>query len=110
MFGSIKNYIQDQIALVKLEGVEAIGRVAAQVAFLVLVGLFIMIFIILLSFGGAFYLGELLDNRVHGFLIMAGVYLVLIILFILLKRPLQNFVTNIAIAATMNTNKDEEKD
>ena len=106
MLGSIKNYINDQVSLVKLEGVEALGRVVATVAFLLLVVMFIMFFVLLLSFAGAFYFGELF-GRANGFLIVTGIYLLLIILLVFLKKPIQNLIINITIAASM-ADKDDE--
>lgn len=106
MLNSIKSYIHDQIALVKLEGVEVIGRVVSKVVFLLLLGMFIMFFILLLSFAGAFYLGELY-GRGNGFLIITGIYLICIILLFIFKKPIQNLILNISIAASM-AEKDED--
>ena len=108
MFGSIKNYINDQIALVKLEGVEAIGRIASKLIFVLLVGLFVMFFIMLASFAGAFYLGEFVGREL-GFLIVAGFYLLLILLFILFKKPIQNMFLNIAVATAIADNEDNSE-
>lgn len=106
MLNSIKSYIHDQIALVKLEGVEVIGRVVSKIVFLLLLGMFIMFFILLLSFAGAFYLGEHY-GRGNGFLIITGIYLLCILILIIFKKPIQNLILNISIAASM-TDKDEE--
>lgn len=103
MIGNLKNHISDQIELVKLEGVEAIGKIAARLIFLLIMMLFAMFFIMLLSFAGAFYLGELY-GKVNGFLMVTGIYFLLIILFILFKKPFQDMIMNIAIAASMKNN------
>lgn len=99
MIGSLKEYIADQIELVKLEGIEAVGKIASRLIFLLIMMLFVMFFTMLLSFAGAFYLGELY-GKVNGFLIVTGIYFLLIILFILFKKPFQNMIINIAIAAS----------
>lgn len=109
MFGSIKNYIQDQVALVKLEGIEAIGRIASKLIFILLVGLFVMFFILLGSIAGAFYLGELY-GRVNGFLIVAAIYFLLILLFFILRKPIQNFLMNLAVASAMADNDQNNQD
>lgn len=106
MFGSIKNYIQDQVALVKLEGIEAVGRVASKLIFILLIGIFVMFFIMLASFAGAFYLGEFV-GREFGFLIVAGVYLLLILLLIILKKPIQDMFLNIAVASALSETEKE---
>ncbi|MDO5655677.1 MAG: phage holin family protein [Flavobacteriaceae bacterium] len=109
MFGSVKNYIQDQIALVKLEGIEAVGRVASKLIFILLIGIFIMFFILLASFAAGFYLGELYGRYV-GFLIVAGIYLLLMILFFIFKAPIQNMLMNIAVASAMADNSDKKEE
>ena len=107
MFGKIKNYVQDQVALVKLEGVEALARVASKLVFVLLVSMFIMFFILLLSFAAAAYLGSIYGRSV-GFLIITGFYLVSILLLIVFRKQIQNLILNLTIAASMN-DKDEEK-
>lgn len=104
MATSIKSYVQDQIDLVKLEGIEAIGNIAAKLIFFVLISMFIMFFFMLLSFAGAFYLGELYGS-VNGFLMITGVYFVLILLFILFRKPFQDMIINMAISASSKNNK-----
>lgn len=103
---SIKTYVQDQIALVKLEGIEAVGRVVSRIVYLLLITMFAMFFVLLLSFAGAFYLGELY-GRGNGFLMVTGIYLLLIILLVVLKKPIQNLILNISIAASMADNNDD---
>lgn len=106
MLNSIKSYIHDQIALLKLEGVEVAGRVVSKIVFLLLLGMFIMFFILLLSFAGAFYLGEIYGKG-NGFLIVTGIYLLLILILFIFKKPIQDLILNISIAASM-ADKDEE--
>lgn len=103
---SIKTYVQDQIALVKLEGIEAVGRVVSRIVYLLLITMFAMFFVLLLSFAGAFYLDELY-GRGNGFLIVTGIYLLLIVLLVVLKKPIQNLILNISIAASMADNNDD---
>ena len=103
---SIKTYVQDQIALVKLEGIEAVGRVVSRIVYLLLITMFAMFFVLLLSFAGAFYLGELY-GRVNGFLMVTGIYLLLIVILVVLKKPIQNLILNISIAASMADNNDD---
>lgn len=106
MLGSIKNYIRDQVALVKLEGVEALGRVVSTIAFLFLVVMFILFFVLFLSLAGANYFGELY-GRANGFLIVTGIYLLLILMLVLFKKSIQNLIVNITIAATMADKNDD---
>lgn len=104
MATNIKSYVQDQIDLVKLEGIETIGNIAAKLIFFVLISMFAMFFFMLLSFAGAFYLSEIYGS-VNGFLIVAGIYFILIVLFMLFKKPFQDMIINMAISASSKSNK-----
>lgn len=103
---SMKDYVQNQIALVKLEGIEAVGRMISRVVFLLLMVMFAMFFLLLLSFAGGYYLGEVY-GKTNGFLIITGIYLALILILILFKKPIQNLIINITIAAS-NADKNDD--
>ena len=48
-------------------------------------GVFVLLFA---SIGAAFWLGDLVNSRAGGFLIMAGVYLFLVLLIVLLRKKI----------------------
>lgn len=99
MFSGLKNYLEDQISLMKLESIEAGGKVASVVMYTLVLMLFVMFFILLLSFAGAFYLGELY-GKVNGFLFITGFYLLVILLSILFRKSIQRLFLNIIIATS----------
>lgn len=105
MFSKIKNYVADQVTLVKLEGVERVGRAVAAVAFMLIALVFALFFFTFLCFAGAYYLSVYLDSYTYGFLAMAGVFFLLLIIFLIFKKGIQNLVVNIVIAATMGDKK-----
>lgn len=109
MFGKIKNYIQDQINLAKLEAVERVGRVAAVAVFMVAMLIFSIFFFTFLCLAGAYYLSVYFESNTLGFLAMSGVFLFLLILFLLFKKGIQRIVINIVIAAAMGGNKKTKK-
>lgn len=108
MFGKVKNYIQDQVTLAKLEVVENIGKAAASIAFLVIVAVFALFFFTFLSFAGAYYLAVYFDSVFYGFLAMSGIFLLLLILFFIFKKTIRNLVVNIVIASTIGGNKNKD--
>lgn len=109
MLNGIKDYLHDQIALVKLDGVEAIGRVASRILFITLIISFAMFFLLLLSLAGGFYLARYFENDAFGFLTMAGVYLVLIVLALVFKKQIQSLLLDLTIDASF-TNDDDDED
>ena len=108
MLGKVKNYIQDQVTLAKLEVVENIGKAAASIAFLVIVAVFALFFFTFLSFAGAYYLAVHFDSVFYGFLAMSGIFLLLLILFFIFKSSIRKLVVNIVIASTVGGNKNED--
>lgn len=98
MFGQVKSYVRDYITLMKLEGIETIGRIAGKIVFVILMLLFVSFFILLGSFAGAYYLATLYGAPI-GFLIVTGFYLLLILLLIIFKKQFINMVINIALSS-----------
>lgn len=101
MFSGLKNYLEDQISLMKLEGIEAGGKVASAVMYTLILMLFIMFFVLLLSFAAAFYLGELY-GKVNGFLFITAFYLLAILLSVVFRKNIQNLFLNIIISTTIS--------
>ena len=108
MFGKVKNYIQDQVTLAKLEVIENIGKAAASIAFLVIVAVFALFFFTFLSFAGAYYLAICFDSVFYGFLVMSGIFLLLLILFFIFKKSIRNLVVNIVLASTVGGTKNKK--
>lgn len=109
MFKSLKNYIQDQITLAKLESVESIGRIISKIAIMMVILLFSLFFLLTISFAIGYYLSSIFEKRYLGFLIVAGIYFGLIMITLLFKKNIQNIIINIVISATMNNPKSELK-
>lgn len=102
MFDVIKDYALKRVDLLKLEATEK-GVVSAGFATVfIFIALFLIFFLILLNIGIAFLIGEALDNYGYGFLIVAGVYLLLIILMVVLMKPIKDMVANKLIKIIFN--------
>lgn len=98
MIETLKGYILKRIELLKIEAVEKTSLSAGTVSFIIILLISSAFFIILLNFGIAFLIGTELNNFSYGFLIVAGFYLLLIILTVILKRWIINFVANKVIS------------
>ncbi|MBA3901046.1 MAG: phage holin family protein [Bacteroidetes bacterium] len=93
LMASLRSYINTNIELLKLEATERISIIGAGIIsslVLTVIGIFFIFFI---SFGAAFYLSAILGDNYSGFVMVAGFYLlVLLILLIgrksLLKKPI----------------------
>ncbi len=97
MFETLKEYISKRVDLLKLEATEKSSLFMGIIAFLIISLIAFSFFIILFNFGIAFLIGEALHNVSYGFLIVAGFYLLILILVIAMKKKIKNFVANFII-------------
>jgi hypothetical protein len=92
---NLKSYTNSSIELVKLEIVNHISHIIANLINRLVIGLVFILFAIFLSLGICFYLSELFGNTYLGFGVVASVYLLVGIIFIigrkkLLFKPIRN--------------------
>lgn len=80
-----KDYFEATVDYYKLSAFKVLTKSISVALKVLIVGLFLSIFIILGSVALAIALGNLLDSMVYGFLIVAGVYLILSALLIFFK-------------------------
>jgi hypothetical protein len=83
-----KAYGNTQRILLKLYLVEKISRTGTMFLTSVIAGIILGIFLAFLTFAFSFWYGETYGSLSTGFLISAGFYLVLFIVFLLLRRTI----------------------
>lgn len=86
-----RQYTQQQMKYFRLEVAERLSKAMATVVTTAAVVLLITVVMLFLSVSGALYLGALWASYALGFLCVAGIYLVIMILFLIFRRQL---VTN----------------
>lgn len=113
IFTELKDDFSDyaglKLRLLKLMAVEkAAGILSAfsHAVILMLLGFFTILFLFTAL---GFFLGELLDSDALGFLIVGGIYLLLLLCFIWAKQGIRLKLTNIIIDA-LQANDDEDDD
>lgn len=84
----VKAYLDYQIKLKKLEASKAVGKSLTSVAQSLIIGAFIFGVSLFGFMAGAMWLADLLGSYSLAFLIVAGVILLFLILFILLRRAI----------------------
>ena len=106
----ITEYIQIKTELIKLKIIGSVSKILANVIAVTVIGVIAFFFVFFLSFAFGFYLNVLLDSEFLGHLIIAGFYLLLIIIIFLLVKSgkvqswLENLILNIA------DQEDEQED
>ncbi|MGE4513097.1 phage holin family protein [Chryseobacterium taeanense] len=94
MIETIKEYASKRIDLLKIEATEKSSLSAGIITYLVLMLVAFGFFIILFNFGIAFLIGKALGNSSYGFLIVAAFYLVVMIMIMIFKKKLVNYVAD----------------
>ncbi|SNV35491.1 Protein of uncharacterised function (DUF1469) [Chryseobacterium taklimakanense] len=99
MIDIVKDYASKRIDLLKLQATEKSSVGAGTATFIVLAAIAALFFIFLLNIGLGLWIGSLLGNYAYGVLIMAGFYLLILIVVILARKSITNNVANRIIKA-----------
>lgn len=94
MLDLLKDYVYKRADLLKLEATEKAVTIIGTVAVIVLTLFSALFFIILLLFGIGFLIGAYLNNYGYGLLIVAGFYLLIILLLFMKRNAIKNYVAN----------------
>jgi hypothetical protein len=94
MIETIKEYATKRIDLLKIEATEKSSLSAGVIAYLVVLLVAFGFFIILFNFGIAFLIGRAMGDQSYGFLIVAGFYLLVMIIIMIFKKKIVNYVAD----------------
>lgn len=98
---TLKHYFTLQKEYVQLSAVEKTVRVLTAIAITAVLGLLLVFILVFASFAAAFALGPIV-GQVAAFAIIAGVYLVILLLFLIfrkqwIERPLVKFLASLLL-------------
>lgn len=94
MLDVVKEYTSKRLTLLKMEATEKSSVTAGTVTYLTLAAVAALFFIILLNIGLGFLIGTWVDNYGYGFLILAGFYLLLILIVFAARNAIKAAVAN----------------
>ncbi len=80
-----KAYVETTVEYFKLRGFKMVAKSATVLLKLLLVTITALMMLIFASIAGAVAIGEAIESPTLGFLIVAGIYFVLFVLFVMLK-------------------------
>ena len=91
IYQHVEQYVATTAELYKLKAFQKVAKVATSVITSVLMAFFGILFLLFVSIGLAVYLGEVMGRMHYGFMIVAGIYLLLaIIIYALSARVLKD--------------------
>jgi uncharacterized membrane protein YqjE len=91
LVNNLTGYIETRIELMKYEVKEDMARAISKVAILLMLSVFFIFFLLFASAAVAHKIGESLGSFT-GYSIVAGFYLLLLLIIVLLREPLGNRV------------------
>ncbi len=92
---SLKVYVQTNIELVKLEAAERTSVFGSSLISILIVGLFMILFLLFVSITAGFCLADYFNSNYIGFLLVTGFYFLLtIILFFARKKLIESPIRN----------------
>lgn len=99
----LKHYIGLQSEYVKLDVIEKVVRLLTVITVTAVLCLLLVIALIYFSFAAAYAIAPLIHSIAGAFLIIGGVYLLLLIFFVvfrhkLVERPLVRFLANLLMS------------
>ncbi|MDR1523751.1 MAG: phage holin family protein [Tannerella sp.] len=103
----ISTYAELKLELIKLNAYERIGKVIAVFSYGLLLSALIFFAILFAMLALGFLLNKWLDSTTAGFAIVAGLYVMLILLVIFNRERIRLLVINIIISA-LNSNEQEK--
>lgn len=74
LWDRVRSYIETRIELIKLKAIDKSSSAISGIVSTIVVVLICMVFLMLLNFGIAFLLGELLGKVYYGFFVLAAIY------------------------------------
>ncbi len=94
MIEILKQYLGKRWDLIKLEATEKGSKVSGLLVIYGLIAILGFFFIILLNVGLALLIGYWIGNYAYGVLILAGIYLLLILILFLARKSIKKSIAN----------------
>lgn len=97
-YGVFTEYVDDRMLLLKIQAAEKSGKLISAIIKMAVVALFIFFILLFVSIMGGYYFAELTGSMFYGFSIVAGIYIFLLLVFLLInKQFLSKRIMNTAI-------------
>jgi hypothetical protein len=83
-----EQYAKTNVQLYRLKAIDKVTDVFSSVAAGIVISVILIFFVIILSIGASLWLGDLLGKPCYGFFVIAGMYAVIAIILMSMRRSL----------------------
>ena len=109
MIDSLKNYIEKRFQLIKLELVGVFANMASGLVSSFIILVFLLFILLMLSFSLAYWFSETLDSFSLGFVVVAGIYLLIFLLYIFFgKSKIDKNIKDAIVQSALNQDEKLE--
>ncbi len=111
----VKNYTEERLLLLKIQTAKKTAKLTSKVIFIFIAVILLFFLVLFLGFMLAYYFAEKLNSNFYGFGIVAGLYLALLLVFVLLYKVyfsgrIMDMVTAIFFENDPNAFDDDDED
>lgn len=103
----ITAYAESKFELFKLSSYESVGKVAGLLTYGLILICLILFALLFIFFSVGYFLGEIFHSIGLGFACVAGLYLIIMLIVVLMKKSIKTKVINEIIEA-LTTNDEKE--
>jgi len=108
LFENLSGYVESKIELFKVEVREEVVAILSKILVLLIIALCLFFCLILASLGLAYYLGTLV-GMTGGLLIVAGIYLLILILLIVFREQVSEGIHTMVMNMAVTDKKDKNE-
>ncbi len=106
----IQEYIEIKVDLIRLYFAENLSRILSSTVTTIILGCFLFFILLFMSFAAGYFLASLLHSYELGFLCIAGLYaLVLVILLVFRKQIIERPIIKAIVKLFFQKSGDDEK-
>jgi uncharacterized membrane protein YbhN (UPF0104 family) len=113
-FDLVKKYTDDRILLLKIQSAKKTAKVTSKIVFIFITSILFFFVLLFLGFMLAYFFAEKLNNTFYGFSIVAGIFILLLLVFIFLNKiyfanKIRDMITQIFFEnSPYNSDEDDE--
>ena len=104
-----KAYLKSLLEYYRLDALKKSTKAIATLLRIAILGSLLLLLFMFVSIGLSFYIGQFVDSVAYGFLIMGGIYLILLIIFSIIAKPLSESFSLKFLYNIINAEDEDDK-
>ncbi|MBK6986274.1 MAG: phage holin family protein [Bacteroidetes bacterium] len=110
----VKKYTDDRLLLIKIQSAKKTAKLTSKVIYIFIASILLFFAMMFLGFMLAYYFAEKLNSNFYGFSVVAGIYIGILLLFMILYKvyfsdKIKNMVTKVFFENDSNDIDEDEE-